>query len=88
MGLADRLAVSPRDKRRTCVIGNIMEEVNSEDVEALENALSDPDWTNRDILRALNDEGYTPPIRHISEHRNGRHDTKFCFYPDHGLLKS
>lgn len=87
MSLAEKLAQPPvAPAKQYCTVGKLAEQVEEEDRIALFGAMRDPAWTASDLRAALDAEGHKVSLRHVQEHRKGKHDSRVCMYPNVGLL--
>lgn len=71
MGLLDDL--EPPTKKRICIVGRILEELDESDRETLQNALANDKWSTNALAKALNNRGLKLNRNSLHEHR-----TKAC----------
>lgn len=86
MSLVERLKTPP--KKKACTVGNLITYLEGgEDYDALLQALTNPQWQHRALVVALAEEGHTINLRHLGDHRGGRHNSDFCSNTSLGVLR-
>jgi hypothetical protein len=91
MALRERLSIAPKGRGHYCTVGFLLVDMatheDQADFQALEAALSSPDWPSRRIQGALLDEGITSvTYDHLKTHRKGDCTTATCAWPNTGTV--